>query len=155
MTIYHLLLNSYMCNDCLDPSGSISFLFLSSFVLSYCIFVLLCLNTWQFYWIWFIDVRFKLGSMLRIEVLRHFKCSNQGFYRYRTPVLKELILELSKAESEKESKLKGILQNLIQLFVEHHTEWRQLVSVVAGNASCNIFFLLHCILLQQFYFTIG
>jgi len=93
--------------------------------------------------------------MLRIEVLRHFKCSNQGFYRYRTPVLKELILELSKAESEKESKLKGILQNLIQLFVEHHTEWRQLVSVVAGNASCNIFFLLHCILLQQFYFTIG
>jgi hypothetical protein len=80
--------------------------------------------------------------MLRIEVLRHFKCSNQGFYRYRTPKLKELILELSKAESEKESKLKGILQNLIQLFVEHHTEWRQLVSVVAGNASCNIVFFI-------------
>lgn len=27
--------------------------------------------------------------------------------------------------------MKAILQNLIQLFVEHHTEWRQLVSVVA------------------------
>lgn len=73
--------------------------------------------------------------------VRQFKCSNQGFYRYWTPELKELILELSKAESEKESKLKAILQNLIQLFVEHHTEWRQLVSVVAGNASCNIVFL--------------
>jgi DNA mismatch repair protein MSH6 len=46
--------------------------------------------------------------------------------------LKELILELSKAEAEKESILKGILQKLIQLFVGHHSEWRQLVSVVAG-----------------------
>ncbi|XP_021315619.1 G-type lectin S-receptor-like serine/threonine-protein kinase At4g27290 isoform X4 [Sorghum bicolor] len=39
-------------------------------------------------------------------------------------------IELSKAESETESKLEGI-QNLIQLFVEYHTEWRQLASVVA------------------------
>ncbi|KAG2634956.1 hypothetical protein PVAP13_2NG321800 [Panicum virgatum] len=57
--------------------------------------------------------------------------TKKGSYRYWTPELKELISELSKAEAEKESKLKGILQNLIQLFVEHHSEWRQLVSVVA------------------------
>ncbi|KAF8657666.1 hypothetical protein HU200_059821 [Digitaria exilis] len=57
--------------------------------------------------------------------------TKKGFYRYWTPELKELISELSKAEAEKESRLKGILQNLIQLFVEHHCEWRQLVSVVA------------------------
>jgi len=57
--------------------------------------------------------------------------TKKGFYRHWTPELKELISELSKAEAEKESKLKGILQNLIQLFVEHHSEWRQLVSVVA------------------------
>ncbi|CAL5081395.1 unnamed protein product [Urochloa decumbens] len=59
------------------------------------------------------------------------QCTKKGFYRYWTPELKELISELSKAEAEKESRLKGILQNLIQLFVEHHSEWRQLVSVVA------------------------
>ncbi|CAO2194423.1 unnamed protein product [Urochloa humidicola] len=57
--------------------------------------------------------------------------TKKGFYRYWTPELKELISELSKAEAVKESKLKGILQNLIQQFVEHHSEWRQLVSVVA------------------------
>ena len=58
--------------------------------------------------------------------------------------MKELISELSKAEAEKESKSKGILQKLIQLFVEHHSEWRQLVSVVAGNTSSDvIFFLLY------------
>uniref|UniRef100_A0A804UDM6 DNA mismatch repair protein n=1 Tax=Zea mays TaxID=4577 RepID=A0A804UDM6_MAIZE len=68
------------------------------------------------------------GSVPRNYELQSTK---KGFYRYWTPELKELILELSKAESEKESKLKAILQNLIQLFVEHHTEWRQLVSVVA------------------------
>jgi len=68
------------------------------------------------------------GSVPRNYELQSTK---KGFFRYWTPELKELILELSKAESEKESKLKGILQNLIQLFVEHHTEWRQLVSVVA------------------------
>jgi DNA mismatch repair protein MSH6 len=57
--------------------------------------------------------------------------------------LKELILELSKTEAEKESILKGILQKLIQLFVEHHSEWRQLVSVVAGispDVTCFFFF---------------
>uniref|UniRef100_K3ZQ28 DNA mismatch repair protein n=1 Tax=Setaria italica TaxID=4555 RepID=K3ZQ28_SETIT len=57
--------------------------------------------------------------------------TKKGFYRYWTPELKDLISELSKAEAERESILKGILQNLIQLFVEHHSEWRQLVSVVA------------------------
>lgn len=59
-------------------------------------------------------------------------------------------IELSKAESETESKLEGI-QNLIQLFVEYHTEWRQLASVVAGNTSWlhAIFSFLHCSLSQQ------
>jgi hypothetical protein len=77
------------------------------------------------------------------------KCSIQGFYRYWTPELKELISELSKAEAERESILKGILQNLIQLFVEHHSEWRQLVSVVAGNPPLDITFfscVIHTIL---------
>ena len=78
-----------------------------------------------------------------------FKCSIQGSYRYWTPELKELISELSKAEAEKESKLKGILQNLIQLFVEHHSEWRQLVSVVAGNTSCDIIFF-SCTIVYSF-----
>jgi hypothetical protein len=88
--------------------------------------------------------------MLRTEVLRHSKCYNQGFYWYWTPELKELILELSKAESETESKSEGI-QNLIQLFVEYHTEWRQLVCVVAGNTSWlhAILSFLHCSLSQQ------
>ncbi|KAL6600784.1 hypothetical protein ACP70R_045069 [Stipagrostis hirtigluma subsp. patula] len=57
--------------------------------------------------------------------------NKKGFYRYWTPELKDLISQLSKAEAEKESKLKGILQKLIQQFIEHHDEWRQLVSVVA------------------------
>ncbi|WVZ64907.1 hypothetical protein U9M48_014354 [Paspalum notatum var. saurae] len=68
------------------------------------------------------------GSVPRNYELQSTK---KGFFRYWTPELKELILELSKAEAEKESKLKGILQNLIQQFVEYHSEWRQLVSVVA------------------------
>jgi hypothetical protein len=88
--------------------------------------------------------------MLRTEFLRHFKCYSQGFYWYRTPELKELILELSKAGSETESKLKGI-QNLIQLFVEYLTEWRRLISVVAGYTSCDIVFpFLDCSLSHQF-----
>ncbi|BAF25050.2 Os09g0407600, partial [Oryza sativa Japonica Group] len=71
----------------------------------------------------------------------NFNCL-QGFYRYWTPEVKELISELSKAEAEKEAKLKCILQNLIQLFVEHHSKWRQLVSVVAGNSSSNVILFL-------------
>ena len=45
--------------------------------------------------------------------------------------------------------MKGILQNLIQLFVEHHSEWRQLVSVVAGNTSCDIIFF-SCTIVYSF-----
>ncbi|KAJ1289623.1 hypothetical protein BS78_02G178900 [Paspalum vaginatum] len=76
-----------------------------------------------------IEVPEKLGG----SVPRNYELQStkKGFFRYWTPELKELILELSKAEAEKESKLKGILQNLIQQFVEYHSEWRQLVSIVA------------------------
>ncbi|KAK4418061.1 DNA mismatch repair protein MSH6 [Sesamum alatum] len=59
------------------------------------------------------------------------RSSKKGFYRYWTPVIKELIGELSQAESEKESKLKSILQRLIGRFCENHNKWRQLVSTVA------------------------
>ncbi|KAL0420115.1 UNVERIFIED_CONTAM: DNA mismatch repair protein MSH6 [Sesamum radiatum] len=59
------------------------------------------------------------------------RSSKKGFYRYWTPVIKKLIGELSQAESEKESKLKSILQRLIGRFCENHNKWRQLVSTVA------------------------
>lgn len=68
------------------------------------------------------------GSVPRNYELQSTK---KGFYRYWTPEVKELISELSKAAAGKESILKGILQKLIHLFVEHHSKWRQLVSVVA------------------------
>uniref|UniRef100_A0ACD5YI65 Uncharacterized protein n=1 Tax=Avena sativa TaxID=4498 RepID=A0ACD5YI65_AVESA len=57
--------------------------------------------------------------------------TKKGFYRYWTPEVKQLISELSKAVADKEAILKGILQKLIHLFIEHHNKWRQLVSVVA------------------------
>lgn len=41
--------------------------------------------------------------------------------------------ELSQAETEKESKLKSILQRLIGRFCEHHSIWRELISTIAGN----------------------
>jgi hypothetical protein len=48
--------------------------------------------------------------------------------------------------ADKEAILKGILQKLIHLFIEHHSKWRQLVSVVAGNtASDDFFFILYTI----------
>lgn len=56
----------------------------------------------------------------------------QGFFRYWTPNIKKFLGELSNAESEKESKLKSILQRLISRFCEHHDKWRQLVSTTAG-----------------------
>lgn len=59
------------------------------------------------------------------------KSSKKGFFRYWTPTIKKLLAKISQAESEKESKLKSILQRLIGRFCEHHTEWRQLVSTVA------------------------
>lgn len=41
--------------------------------------------------------------------------------------------ELSQAETERESKLKSILQRLIGRFCEHHSIWRELISTIAGN----------------------
>ncbi|URE02376.1 DNA mismatch repair protein [Musa troglodytarum] len=55
----------------------------------------------------------------------------EGYFRYWTPKIKDFLSELSQAEAEKESKLKGILQRLIGQFSEHHCKWRQLVSVIA------------------------
>ncbi|KAI3449400.1 hypothetical protein Pfo_006065 [Paulownia fortunei] len=59
------------------------------------------------------------------------RSSKKGFFRYWTPVIKKLIGELSQAESEKESKLKSILQRLIGRFCENHSKWRQIVSTIA------------------------
>ncbi|GAB4841767.1 hypothetical protein Ancab_022489 [Ancistrocladus abbreviatus] len=59
------------------------------------------------------------------------RSSKKGFFRYWTPDIKKLLGELSQAESEKESKLKSILQRLVGRFCEHHTKWRKLVSTVA------------------------
>ncbi|KAL5206458.1 hypothetical protein ABZP36_034667 [Zizania latifolia] len=75
----------------------------------------------------------EVPESLRGSVPRNYELQStkKGFYRYWTAEVKELISELSKAEAEKEATLKGILQMLIQLFVDHHSKWRQLVSVVA------------------------
>ncbi|KAL4566954.1 hypothetical protein LXL04_022524 [Taraxacum kok-saghyz] len=59
------------------------------------------------------------------------RSSKKGCVRYWTPEIKHYIRELSEAESEKESKLKSIMQRLIGRFCEHHVSWRQLVSTVA------------------------
>ncbi|KAK2970286.1 hypothetical protein RJ640_021748, partial [Escallonia rubra] len=59
------------------------------------------------------------------------RSSKKGFFRYWTPVIKKLLGGLSQAESEKELKLKSILQRLIGRFCEHHNMWRQLVSTTA------------------------
>ncbi|WOK94006.1 DNA mismatch repair protein MSH6 [Canna indica] len=57
--------------------------------------------------------------------------SKKGYFRYWTPKIRDLLSELSQAEAEKESKLKGILQRLIGQFSEHHSKWRKMVSVIA------------------------
>ncbi|XP_052202535.1 DNA mismatch repair protein MSH6 [Diospyros lotus] len=59
------------------------------------------------------------------------RSSRKGFFRYWTPKIKTMMGELSQAESEKESKLKNILQRLVGHFCEHNNKWRQLVSTVA------------------------
>ncbi|KAK6118119.1 hypothetical protein DH2020_048103 [Rehmannia glutinosa] len=59
------------------------------------------------------------------------RSSKKGFVRYWTPVIKTLLGELSQAESDKESKLKTILQRLIGRFCDNHLKWRQLVSTIA------------------------
>ncbi|KAL8527225.1 hypothetical protein ACS0TY_005198 [Phlomoides rotata] len=67
----------------------------------------------------------------RIPKEYELRSSKKGFFRYWTPEIKTLIAELSKAESEKESKLKSILHRLIERFCENHIKWRQLVSTVS------------------------
>lgn len=57
--------------------------------------------------------------------------SKKGYFRYWTPKIKTYLAELSQAEADRESKLKSILQRLIAQFAEHHSKWRQLVSVTA------------------------
>ncbi|KAM7277513.1 hypothetical protein ACFE04_019379 [Oxalis oulophora] len=59
------------------------------------------------------------------------RSSKKGFFRYWTPTIKKLLVDLSKAESEKESALKNILQRLVVRFCEHRNNWRQLVSTTA------------------------
>ncbi|KAF1891797.1 hypothetical protein Lal_00031606 [Lupinus albus] len=59
------------------------------------------------------------------------RSSRKGFFRYWTPDIKKFLRELSQAEAEKESLLKSTLERLIGRFCEHHTKWRQLVSVTA------------------------
>lgn len=68
------------------------------------------------------------GSIPRDYELRS---SKKGFFRYWNPTIKKLLGELSQAESERESKLKSILQRLIVRFCEHHDRWRKLVSAIA------------------------
>ncbi|KAK9747622.1 hypothetical protein RND81_02G003800 [Saponaria officinalis] len=59
------------------------------------------------------------------------RSSKKGFNRYWSPYIKKMVVELGEAEAVKESHLKGILQDLINRFCEHHEKWRRLVSVVA------------------------
>lgn len=70
---------------------------------------------------------------LRGAVPRNYELqsSKKGYFRYWTPKIKELLSNLSQAKADKESKLKGILQRLIEHFSKHHNKWRQLVSVTA------------------------
>lgn len=68
------------------------------------------------------------GSIPRDYELRS---SKKGFFRYWTPAIKNLVGQLSRAESEKDSKLKSILQRLIGRFCGDHDKWRQLVSSTA------------------------
>nr|AAT67045.1 DNA mismatch repair protein [Petunia x hybrida] len=57
--------------------------------------------------------------------------SKKGYFRYWNPVLKKLLGEVSQASSEKESKLKSILQEVDRRFCEHHDKWRELVRITA------------------------
>ncbi|KAD3068705.1 hypothetical protein R6Q59_017272 [Mikania micrantha] len=57
--------------------------------------------------------------------------SKKGFARYWTSAIKKYVRELSEAETEKESKLKSIMQRLIGCFCEHHVSWRRLISTAA------------------------
>ncbi|XP_042414294.1 DNA mismatch repair protein MSH6 isoform X1 [Zingiber officinale] len=76
-----------------------------------------------------LEVPESLGGAIPMEY--EMQSSKKGYFRYWTPKIKKLLAELSQAEAEKESALKGILQRLIGQFSEHHTKWRQLVFVTA------------------------
>lgn len=67
----------------------------------------------------------------RISSDYELRSSKKGFCRYWTANIKKLLGELTQAQSEKEFKLKTILQRLIGNFCEHHNKWRQLVSATA------------------------
>ncbi|CAM0951311.1 unnamed protein product [Alopecurus aequalis] len=75
----------------------------------------------------------EVSESLRGSVPSNYEMQStkKGFSRYWTPEVKQLLSELSKAVADKEAILKGILRKLIHLFIEHHSKWRQLVSVVA------------------------
>ncbi|KAL7586811.1 hypothetical protein Lser_V15G41433 [Lactuca serriola] len=76
-----------------------------------------------------LEVAESLSGSVPCEYER--RSSKKGFVRYWTPEIRNLMRELSEAESEKESKLKSIMQRLIGRFCEHHVSWRQLVSTAA------------------------
>ncbi|EPS69161.1 hypothetical protein M569_05605, partial [Genlisea aurea] len=59
------------------------------------------------------------------------RSSKKGFFRYWTPKIRDLVGELSRVESDKDSKLKGILRKLVREFCESHIKWRQMVATVA------------------------
>ncbi|KAJ3677409.1 hypothetical protein LUZ60_003133 [Juncus effusus] len=75
----------------------------------------------------------EVPERLRESIPRNYELqsSKKGYFRYWTPKIKEMLAELSEANEERENKLKGILQRLIIQFSEHHTKWRQLVSITA------------------------
>lgn len=75
----------------------------------------------------------EVPETLRGSIPREYelRSSKKGFFRYWNPQIKKLLGNLSQAEAEKESKLKTILQRLIERFCEHHIKWRQLVSTAA------------------------
>ncbi|KAJ8899067.1 hypothetical protein K2173_010220 [Erythroxylum novogranatense] len=75
----------------------------------------------------------EVPEHLRASIPRDYelRSSKKGFFRYWNPNIKRLLAELSQTESEKESTLKNISQQLIGRFCLHHDKWRQLVSAVA------------------------
>ncbi|KAH9623043.1 hypothetical protein KSS87_003545 [Heliosperma pusillum] len=75
----------------------------------------------------------EMSESLSRSVPRDYelRSSKKGFSRYWSPYIKKMVGELAQAEAVKESHLKGILQDLIDRFCEHHTMWRRLVAVVA------------------------
>ncbi|KAI8547020.1 hypothetical protein RHMOL_Rhmol07G0163500 [Rhododendron molle] len=68
-----------------------------------------------------------------------------GFFCYWTPTIKRLIGEPSQPESEKEYKLKSILQRLVGRFCEHHNKWRLCFF------NCRPFFNMYTILCTNYF----